>query len=132
MRLSNLISLFFISVEQYTVESDGSEEEDVVILTADNSRFQQRYDIFCWCNTYSSNTYNTYSSNANIKKITIKQHHVKARVYMNRSEVWSDIKRELLGLKWVGNTTDSWPPSPPPPQKKESARLAGDCLVSIY
>ena len=47
MRLSNLISLFFISVEQYTVESDGSEEEDVVILTADNSRFQQRYDIFC-------------------------------------------------------------------------------------
>ena len=52
MRLSNSISLFFFSVEHYTVESDGSEEEDVVILTADKSSgFQQRYDIFIWCNT---------------------------------------------------------------------------------
>lgn len=43
MQLSNFISLF--SVECYTVESDGSEEEDVVILTADKSGgFQQRYD----------------------------------------------------------------------------------------
>ena len=43
MQLSNFISFF--SVECYTVESDGSEEEDVVILTADKSGgFQQRYD----------------------------------------------------------------------------------------
>ena len=30
---------------------------------------------------------------------------VKAGVHMNRSEIWSNIKRELLGLKWVGNTS---------------------------
>ena len=30
---------------------------------------------------------------------------VKAGVHMNRSKNWSIIKRELLGLKWVGNTT---------------------------
>ena len=26
-------------------------------------------------------------------------------VHMNRSEIWSNIKKELLGLKWVWNTT---------------------------
>ena len=36
----------FFSVEQYTVESDGSEEEEVVILTSDKSSGFQRYDIF--------------------------------------------------------------------------------------
>ena len=40
----------FFSVEQYTLESDGSEEEEVVILTADKSSGFQRYDIFSWCN----------------------------------------------------------------------------------
>ena len=30
---------------------------------------------------------------------------VKAGVHVNRSKNWSIIKRELLGLKWVGNTT---------------------------
>ena len=44
MPLPNFIPFF--SVEHYTVESDGSEEEDVVILTADKSSgFQQRYDM---------------------------------------------------------------------------------------
>ena len=49
---------------------------------------------------------------------------------MNRSEIW----RELLGLKWVANTTRQL--TPPPPQKKkkkkkESPRLIGVCLVFI-
>ena len=26
--------------------------------------------------------------------------------HLNRSEIWGDIKRESLGLKWVGNTTN--------------------------
>ena len=44
MPLSNFIPFF--SVEHYTVESDGSEEEDVVILTPEKcSGFQQRYDM---------------------------------------------------------------------------------------
>ena len=30
---------------------------------------------------------------------------LKAGVHRNRSEIWSNIKRELLGLKWVGSTT---------------------------
>ena len=42
------------------------------------------------------------------------------------SEIWSDIKRELLGLKWAGNTTRQLTPP------KESPRLVGDFLVSIY
>ena len=29
---------------------------------------------------------------------------IKAGVHVNKSEIWSIIKRELLGLKWVGNT----------------------------
>ena len=47
---------------------------------------------------------------------------------MNRSEIWSDVERELLGLKWFANTA----PTPPPLKKKERPRLVGDCLVSIY
>ena len=27
--------------------------------------------------------------------------------YLNRSEIWSNIKGGLLGLKWVGNTTNN-------------------------
>ena len=30
---------------------------------------------------------------------------LKAGVYLKRSEIWSNIKVDLLGLKWVGNTT---------------------------
>ena len=47
----------------------------------------------------------------------------KAGVHMNRSEIWSDIKTELLGLKSVRNTTRQLTPSIPLPKKKESPRL---------
>ena len=50
------------------------------------------------------------------------------KVHVNRSEIWSNIKKELLGLKWVGNTTRQLTP---PPNLKESPRLVGDCLVTI-
>ena len=30
---------------------------------------------------------------------------LKAGVHPNASEIWSNIERELLGLKWIGNTT---------------------------
>ena len=40
----------------------------------------------------------------------------KAGVHVNRSEILSNIKGELLGLKWVGNTT----------------RLVADCLISAH
>ena len=39
---------------------------------------------------------------------------------MNRSEIYSNIMRELLGLKWVGNTTRQL--TPPPPLKKKKKR----------
>ena len=42
-----------------------------------------------------------------------------------------DIKMELFGLIWVENITRQLIP-PPPPDPKESLRLVGDCLVSIY
>ena len=45
----------------------------------------------------------------------------KAGVHINRSEIWSIIKRELLGLKWVGNTSRQFSP-----------RLVRDCLASIH
>ena len=51
---------------------------------------------------------------------------IKAGVYMNRSEIWSIIKREFFGLKWVGNTTRKLT------TPSESPKLLGDCLVSIY
>ena len=30
---------------------------------------------------------------------------LKAGIHVNRSEIWRNIEGELLGLKWVGNTT---------------------------
>ena len=51
---------------------------------------------------------------------------IKAGVYLNRSEIWSNIKGDLLGLKWVGNTTRQLT------TPKESPRLVADCLVSVY
>ena len=45
---------------------------------------------------------------------------------MNRREIWSNIERELLGLK--GGWKHDQAVEPP----KESSRLAGDCLMSIY
>ena len=47
-------------------------------------------------------------------------------VHVKRSEIWSTIKRELLGLKCVGNTTRQWT------TPNEGSRLVGDCLVSVY
>ena len=44
-----------------------------------------------WCNVSLKGTGNNYR--------------VKTGVHVNRSEIWSNIKGELLGLKWVGNTT---------------------------
>ena len=41
---------------------------------------------------------------------------------MNRSEIWSNIERKLLGLKWVGNTSRQLTP-PPPPQKKKKKKI---------
>ena len=40
--------------------------------------------------------------------------HFKPVEHMNRSEIWSNIKRELLGLKWVGNTTRQLTPKREP------------------
>ena len=40
--------------------------------------------------------------------------HFKPGEHMNRSEIWSNIKRELLGLKWVGNTTRQLTPKREP------------------
>ena len=51
---------------------------------------------------------------------------VKAGVHVNRSEILSVIKRELLVLKCVGNTTRQWT------SLNESPRLVGDCFVSVY
>ena len=45
---------------------------------------------------------------------------------MNRSEIWSDIKRELLSLKWVGNTNRQLNPL------KESPRLVRDWCPSNF
>ena len=59
-----------------------------------------------------------------IKKIA--SENLKGGFYLNRSEILSSFERELLRLKWVGNTTRQLNPS------KESSRLVGDCLVSIY
>ena len=42
------------------------------------------------------------------------------------SKIWSIIKRKLLGLKWVGNTTRQFT------TPNESPRLFGDFLVSVY
>ena len=39
---------------------------------------------------------------------------LKAGIHMNRSKIWSNIKRELLGLKWVGNTTRQFTPKREP------------------
>ena len=51
---------------------------------------------------------------------------------MNRGEIWSNIKRELLGFKRTGNTARVVDPPPPPaPKLKESLWLVGDCLVSL-
>ena len=47
---------------------------------------------------------------------------------MNKSEIASDVKRELLGLKWVGNTTRTRQLAAP----NERPRLVADCLVSAY
>ena len=52
--------------------------------------------------------------------------HIKAGVLVNRSEIWSNIKEELLGLKWVGKTTRQLI------TPKESSRLVADCMVSAY
>ena len=35
---------------------------------------------------------------------------LKAGVHVHRGEIWSNIKGELLGLKWVEALPDSWPP----------------------
>ena len=35
---------------------------------------------------------------------------------MNTSEIWSNIERELLGLKWIGNTTKTVDPLQKEPQ----------------
>ena len=40
-----------------------------------------------------------------LKELQTFSKELKAGVHVNRSEIWSIIKRELLGLKWVGNTT---------------------------
>ena len=47
---------------------------------------------------------------------------LKVGVHMNRSEIWSIIKRELLGLLWIGNTTRELT------TLNESPRLVGDCV----
>ena len=52
--------------------------------------------------------------------------YIKAVVHLNSSEIWINIKRELLGFKWVGNTTRQLIPL------KENSGLVGDCLVSMY
>ena len=51
---------------------------------------------------------------------------LKAGVNVNRSGIWSIIKRELFGLKWVGNTTRQLT------TPNESPRLVGDYLVTVY
>ena len=43
---------------------------------------------------------------------------------MNRSEIWSNMKRKMLVLKWVGSTTRQLPP-PPPPKKKRAPGWQG-------
>ena len=47
-------------------------------------------------------------------------------VHMKKSQIWSNIKGELLGLKWFGNTARQLT------HPKESPRLVADCLVSNY
>ena len=54
----------------------------------------------------------------------------KARFHLNMSEICSNFKRELLRLKWFGNTSRQL--TPPRSQKRDNPRLVGDCLVSIY
>ena len=51
---------------------------------------------------------------------------LKAGVHMNRSEIYSIIKKELLGLRWIRNTTRQLT------TPNESPRLLGDCLVSVF
>ena len=50
---------------------------------------------------------------------------IKAGFHLNRNEIWSRFKRELLRLERVWNTFRQLTPS------KESPRLVGDCLVSV-
>ena len=51
---------------------------------------------------------------------------IKAEVNMNRFEIWSDIKKEIVRIKmgWKHYQTVD-------PRKREP-RLLGDCLVSVY
>ena len=57
---------------------------------------------------------------------TYRIYSIKAGVHVNRSEIWSTIKRKSLELKWVGNTTRKFT------IPNASPRLIGDCLVSVY
>ena len=57
---------------------------------------------------------------------------------VNRSEIRSNFKKELLGLKWCRNTTrmltlplSPFPP-PPPPKKRESEFQVGKGLFGVY
>ena len=56
---------------------------------------------------------------------------LKAGVQVNRSEIWGNIKGELLGLKWVGNTIlpDSWPPKR---ELQVGSRLFGIRLLILH
>ena len=51
---------------------------------------------------------------------------IKAGVQVNRGEIWSNFKKELLGLKWVGNATRQLT------TPKESPRLVAYRLVSAF
>ena len=75
-----------------------------------------------------------YSSATTLVSVSIKC--VKAGVNMNGSEIWSSNKKGIVRIKTVGNTTTQLTPPPPPRKEKkkerESPRLVGDSLVSIY
>ena len=56
---------------------------------------------------------------------------------MNRSEIRSNFKKEVLGLKWCRNTTKMLTlPSPPPPGPKKTERerelQVGKGLFGVY
>ena len=87
--------------------------------------------VSSWLLTPDLWNFNLRSSSANsfiyfIQLSKIKVGYLKVGVHVNRSEIWSITKRELLGLKWFGHTTRQLI------TPNESPRLVGDCLVSVY
>ena len=51
---------------------------------------------------------------------------------MNRTEIWSGIKRDLLGLKWIGNTARQLTPPKRAPGWQGAVSYPPSLQISIF